>query len=81
MGNFDVVSWTNQERLSRSAAGQRARLIYERAGDIQGPSGFLATREAQKHEVSSARESPDSSLWPLAYWSPDGEMGLIPQQS
>ena len=77
-GNFDVVSWTDKDRLSRSPQGRRARLIYDRVGEIQGPTGFLATRARQKHEVSSSHES---SLWPLAYWSPDGEIGLIPQSA
>jgi hypothetical protein len=77
--HFDPVTQTDPERIAATYAGRVAREIYDRVLAYQGPSGFLATKQDQKHVPANAGYLvPGVSNAPppgWAYWSPDGEFG------
>lgn len=77
--NFDPVTQTDPDKLSATHAGRAAREIYDRVSAYQGPTGFLAIRQDQKHvPVIAAFLYDGTVLRSLAYWSPDGELGRTP---
>jgi hypothetical protein len=77
--HFDPVTQTDPEKIAATYAGRVARDIYDQVLAYQGPSGFLATRQDQKHVPANAGHLvPGVSNAPppgWAYWSPDGEFG------
>lgn len=77
--HFDPVTQTDPEKIAATYAGRVALDIYDRVLAYQGPSGFLATRQDQKHVPANAGYlRPGVPYAPppgWAYWSPDGEFG------
>jgi hypothetical protein len=70
--NFNPVTQTDPDKVAATHAGRVAREIYDRVLAYQGPSGYLAVREDQKHVPASY--GPNASNNSI-FWSPDGEIG------
>lgn len=79
--SFDPVRETDLDKLAATYAAGVARAIYQRALARQGPSGYLASREEQKHvsavnpPVLPGLRNTYSVRRNVAFWSPDGEIG------
>lgn len=69
---FDPVTGTDAGKLAASHAARVARELHDRVLAVQGPSGFLATRQQQKHVPPGGGLS---AMRNVAFWSPDGELG------
>ena len=69
---FDPVRATDAGKLAATHAAWVAREVHDRVLAVQGPSGFLATRQQQKHIAPGAGLS---AMRNAAFWSPDGELG------
>jgi hypothetical protein len=64
------------EQIASSAAAATAKRVYDLALSAQGPTGALATAQAQQFTRQDASTRSPSFL---AYWSPDdGEIGRKP---
>ncbi len=74
----ETLDWSPPRETSNEVAasdpGKLARRIYDRVWAVQGSSGPLATRQAQKMRDSTVWTRPVNTL---AFWSPDGELGVF----
>jgi hypothetical protein len=69
----DPVANTDVRQLASTYAAQVARAIYDNVTARQGPSGQLAIQQMQKHvQAGGSSGIPKAVAW----WSPDGIMGL-----
>jgi hypothetical protein len=74
--HFNPVTQTDPRKLAATHPARVACEIYDRVLAYQGPSGYLAVRQDQKH-VPIMRNAAALENRPLssAYWSPDGDLG------
>lgn len=56
-------------QIAASRVGKLARRLDDKIRAIQGPTGYLATLELQKHASVGLADNQ------LAFWSPDGDLG------
>jgi hypothetical protein len=77
--HFNPVTQTDPDKLAVTRPGRVAREIYNRVLAYQGPSGYLAVRQDQKHVPIRAYETYTGSPLEHAFWSPDGELGSVPK--
>jgi hypothetical protein len=75
---FNPVTQADPDKVAATHAGRVAREIYDRVLAYQGPAGYLATSEDQKHVPANYGFSA-ASVQP--FWSPDGEIGRPQPQS
>jgi hypothetical protein len=69
---FNPVTQADPDKVAATRAGRAAREIYDRVLAYQGPSGYLATKQDQKHVPANYGFSAGGTQ---PFWSPDGEIG------
>jgi hypothetical protein len=79
--HFNPVLQTDPLKIAATRAARAARDVYDLVLAYQGPSGYLAVRQDQKHvpipgfEPASRGTPNPLPLERCAFWSPDGELG------